>query len=237
MVPMPARRFVLLGLTLSLFLPTALPAPAQEVTVGVRNGVVRSTVQGEVLHQLFLESGPVRKRMQTGFQVAGFVRFPLTDRIGLQAELQYAQKGVALRGEYPTSCGGPRIDCVVPSLDGTYQLSYVQLPVLLGWQRPLGRSVSVRTMIGPSLDVIASTNIKTASLRRSALPENALTPASSAHLGVVGGAALQYTMASGGRVLLSVRYHPAVTRVDVIGSDAAFRSRAYEFGVAYAFRR
>lgn len=233
---MPARRFVLLGFVLSLFLPTALPAPAQEMTVGVRNGIVRSTVQGEVLYPLFRESGPVRKRMQTGFQVAGFARFPLTDRIGLQAELQYAQKGVALRGESPTSCGGPRVDCVVPSRNGTYQLSYVQLPVLLGWQRPLGRSVSVRTVVGPSLDVIASTNIKTASLRRSALPENALTPTSNAHLGVVGGG-LQYAMASGGRVLLSVRYHPAVTRVDVIGSDAAFRSRAYVFELAYAFQR
>jgi len=81
-MPVPARRSVLLGLTLSLFLPTALPAPAQEVTVGVRNGVVRSTVQGEVLHQLFLESRPVRERMQTGFQVAGFGRSPLTGRIG-----------------------------------------------------------------------------------------------------------------------------------------------------------
>lgn len=212
------------------------PAQSQDVTVGIRNGVVRSTVQGEVLYPLHLETEPVRQRMQTGFQVGGFLRLPLSERLGLQAELQYAQKGVALRGEYPRTCGGPLVDCIVPSLDGTYQLSYVQLPILLGWEFPIGHSVSIRAVAGPSPDLITSTSINTASLHPSALPENALTPQTKAQLGAVGGLAIQYDVPSGGAILLSARYHPAITEVTVIGSDATFRSRAYVFGLGYAFQ-
>lgn len=102
-------------------------------------------------------------------------------------ELQYVQKGAAVRGKWTgETCGGPLVDCVVPSLDGTYQMSFVQLPVLLTWHQPLGHGISVRMLAGPSLDLLLNTRITTASLHESALPENALTPMSHEGVGAVG---------------------------------------------------
>jgi len=233
---MSLSRIAALVLLLSLYSAVLSPAQSQDVTVGIHNGVVRSTVQGEVLYPLHLETGPVQRRMQTGFQVAAVIRLPLSERLGLQAELQYAQKGVALRGDYPRTCGGPRVDCISPSLDGTYQLSYVQLPVLLGWEVPIGHLVSIRAVVGPSLDLIASTSVNTATLHQSALLRNALTPKTKTHLGAVGGLALQYDVTSEGAIQLNVRYHPAITDVAVVASDATFRSRAYVFGLGYTFQ-
>lgn len=233
---MTPSRLATLILLLGVCSAVLTPAQSQDMTVGIHNGVVRSTVQGEVLYPLHLETGPVQQRMQTGFQVAGVLRLPLSERLGLQAELQYAQKGVALRGEYPRTCGGPLVDCFILSLDGTYQLSYVQLPILLGWEVPVGHSVSIRAVVGPSLDLIASTSVNTASLHQSALPGNALTPKTKSQLGAVGGLAIQYDVTSGGSLLLNARYHPAITEVAVIASDATFRSRAYVFGLGYTFQ-
>lgn len=233
---MSSSRGAALLFLLSLSATVLSLARSQEVTVGLRNGVVRSTVQGKVLYPLHLETGRVQKRMRTGFQVAGVLRLPLSDRFGLQAELQYAQKGVALRGAYPRTCGGPLVDCIVPSLNGTYQLSYVQLPILFGWRFPAGRSVSVRAVVGPSFDLIVNTSIKTAFLHRSALPENALTPMSHQAFGAVRGVEVQYDVPAGGWLQLGARYHPALTEIAMIGSDATLRSRAYVFSLGYAFQ-
>jgi hypothetical protein len=230
------RRWVLpFVILLSTFLVHVPPVHAQSLEVGIRNGVVRSTVQGEVLHpSLRLNGGRVQKSVQTGLQVSGVLALPLSDRLGLQVELQYAQKGVALRGEWTQTCGGPTVLCVVPSLDGTYQLTYLQLPALLSWEFRLGTATAIRALVGPSFDLLLDAQINTASLRPSALPEHAFSPKSNAQLGAVGGVEVRYNLSSAGALLLSARYHPEVTEIAVIGSDASFRSRAYVFGVGYA---
>ena len=122
-----------LGLLLSLCAAALAPVQAQDLTIGVRNGVVRSTVQGDLFHRsLRFEGGQVRTSLQTGLQVTGFLDVPLSDRFSVQVELQYAQKGATVRGRWTgETCGGPLVDCVTPSLNGTYQMSFVQLPVLL----------------------------------------------------------------------------------------------------------
>ena len=213
-------------------------AQAQEVTVGIRNGVVQSTVEGDLFYPaLQFEGGQVQRSLQTGLQVTGFWAVPLSDRFSVQVEAQYAQKGVAIRGEWiPEPCGGPLVNCFTPSLDGTYQMSFVQFPVLLAWRRPLGHGLDLRVLAGPSFDLLVDTRITTASLQESALPENALTPMSHQALGAVGGVEVQYNVSSGGALQLGARYHPGLTGIDVIGSETTLRSRAFVLNFGYAFQ-
>lgn len=227
--------FVVLCCALS---SVSLPAHSQDLQVGIRNGVVRSTVHGDIFYpSLALEGGRVNKRMQTGLQITGFLALPLSDHVSLQVELQYAQKGASIRGEWaPPACGGPLVVCIVPSLDGTYRLSYVQLPVLLKWQFFGGNAASIHAVIGPSLDVLQDTHITTETLHPSALPGNALQPKSDAELGAVGGLEAQYDVSSAGAIVLSARYHPGVTETDLIGGDSSLRNRAFVFSLGYAFR-
>ncbi|MFB6272551.1 MAG: outer membrane beta-barrel protein [Salinibacter sp.] len=222
---------------LGLCAAVVFPAHSQDVTVGIRTGMVQSTVQGDLFYRsLQFEGGRVRTSFQTGVQVTGFLAVPLSDRFSVRMELQYAQKGAAVRGKWVgETCGGPLVDCVIPSLDGTYQMSLVQLPILITWHRPLGHGVGLRVLAGPSLDGLLDTRITTASLRESALPENALTPVSHQMIGGVGGVELQYDVPSAGAVRVGARYHPALTEIDVIGADSTLRSRAYAFSLGYSF--
>ena len=213
-------------------------ATAQDVRVGIRNGIVHSTVEGDLFYPaLRFEGGQVQRAFRTGLQVTGFWAVPLSDRFSVQVEAQYAQKGVAIRGEWiPESCGGPLVNCFTPSLDGTYQMSFVQLPVLLAWRQPLGHGIGLRVLAGPSLDLLVDTRITTASLQESALPENALTPMSHQMIGAVGGVEVQYDVPSGGALQLGARYHPALTEIDVIGEESTLRSRAFVLNLGYAFQ-
>lgn len=236
------RRFMsLLPVLLGVSLSVAPSAFAQDVEVGLRNGVVRSTVQGEVLYPTFQAEGEeVRQVMQTGLQVAGFLHVPLGDRVGLQLEVQYTQKGARFRDESEWDCGGPLADphpdCFDPAYDGTYRLSYVEFPVLLTWSFPIWQSIAGRAAVGPSLNGLAQTSVETARLRRSALPEHALTPDTHTQLGAVGEAGIRYEVSSGGVLLVNVRYHADVTALSTIGAHESFRNHAFVFGLGYAFQ-
>lgn len=212
------------------------PVQAQDVRIGTRTGVVQSTLQGELFYPaLNFEGGQVRTTHQRGIQVGGFVAVSLSDRLAVQAELQYAQKGAAIRGEWSGTCGSPLALCVRPSLEGTYRTSYVQLPVLLTWRQPLGHGLGLRLLAGPSFDLLVDTKITTSVLQDSALPDNALSPLSNETFGAVAGVEVQYDVAAAGALVLGARYHPGVTEIDMLNVDSTIRSRAYEFSLGYSF--
>jgi len=213
------------------------PVQAQDVRVGTRTGVVQSTLQGDLFYPgLEFEGGEVRTTHQTGIQVGGFVAVSLSNRLAVQAELQYAQKGAAIRGEWTETCGGPLVLCVRPSLKGTYRTTYVQLPVLLAWRQPLGHGFGLRLLAGPSFDLLAGTQIVTDHLSASALPQNALSPMSDETLGAVAGVEVQYDVAAAGALVLGARYHPGVTEIEMLNVDSTIRSRAYVLSLGYSFR-
>ena len=214
------------------------PVQAQDVQIGVRNGVVVSTLRGDLFYPaLEFEGGQVRTTHQAGIQVAGVLAVSLSDRVAVQAELQYAQKGAALRGTWSReTCGGPLVDCIIPSLDGTYRASYVQLPILLAWRQPLGHGLSLRLLAGPSFDLVVDTQIVTGTLSESALPENALSPMSRETLGAVAGVEVQYDVTAAGALVLGARYHPGITGIDMLNVDSTVRSRAYGIRLGYSFR-
>lgn len=213
------------------------PVQSQDVTVGIRNGMVRSTVQGSLFYpSLEFEGVQTQKEAQTGLQITGFAALPLNSWFALQMELQYAQKGAAIRGERSSeSCGGPLVDCIRPSLDGTYRMTYVQMPLLLRGQMPLGHGMALRALVGPSLDLLSKTRMVT-SLDPSVLPANALPPKAQSTFGVVVGIEGQYDLPMAGSLLVGTRYHPGVTRISVIGEDATLRSQAYVVSIGYAFQ-
>lgn len=235
---MAPLRVCVLVLLLGVCAAVGSSAYSQDVTVGIRNGMVQSTVEGDLFYPgLQFEGAQVRTSLQTGLQVSGVLAVSMSKRFSVQAELQYAQKGAAVRGKWTgETCGGPLGDCVIPSLDGTYRMSFVQLPVLLAWHQPVGHGISLRVLAGPSFDFLADTRITTASLRESALPENALTPMSHQMVGAVGGVEVQYDVSSGGALQFGARYHPALTEIDVVGAESTLRSRAFVLSLGYAFR-
>jgi hypothetical protein len=218
-------------------LALSVPAQAQDVRVGTRTGVVQSTLQGALFYPaLGFEGGEVRTSRQTGMQVGGFVAVSLSDRLAVRAELQYAQKGAAIRGEWAGTCGSPLALCVRPSLRGTYRTSYVQLPVLLTWHQPLGHGLGLRLLAGPSVDLLVDTQIVTDNLSASALPQNALSPMSHETLGAVAGMEVQYDVSAAGALVLGGRYHPGVTEIDMLNVDSTIRSRAFVLSLGYFFR-
>lgn len=231
------RRVVALGVVLSLCLPAASAARAQALTLGVRNGVVHSTIQGDLFYRpLPVGDGQVHKTYQTGVQMTGFLVVPLSDHFSFQGEIQYAQKGAAVRGTRTDSaCGGPLADCIRPSLDETYRMSYIHLPLLLTAHWALSRHLGLRVLTGPSVDLLLDTRITTASLRESALPENALSPMSHETLSAIGGMEVQYDVSGGGALLLGVRYHSGLTTFELVNVDHTLRSRAYAVSLGYRF--
>ena len=118
---------------LLLLLPAVLSA--QQISIGFRGGVASTTAA--VDPELSLAA-------RTGVLVSAGVGFQFTELLGAQAEVQFVQRGARIA--LPTGIG---------RVAGTYQLDYLQLPLLLKVGLTEGR-LRVFAVAGPTLGVLFS---------------------------------------------------------------------------------
>lgn len=102
----------------------AQEAAAQETMLGVKAGFVSANVD---------EDG-ADARTSVGF--GGFARFAVAPRLSVQPEALYLQKGFGDEAE---------------GVDSTFELDYVQVPVLLQYHFPVDGNLSPRLFAGPAL--------------------------------------------------------------------------------------
>lgn len=120
-------------LLLFWLLPVLLPA--QQVSVGFRGGVAYTTAA--VDPELSLAA-------RTGVMLAAGAEFQFTEWFGLQGEVQFVQRGARIA--LPTGIG---------RVAGTYELDYVQFPLLLKTGITEGR-LRAFAMAGPTLGLLFS---------------------------------------------------------------------------------
>lgn len=118
---------------LLLLLPAVLSA--QQISIGFRGGVASTTAA--VDPELSLAA-------RTGVLVSAGVGFQFTELLGAQAEVQFVQRGARIA--LPTGIG---------RVAGTYQLDYLQFPLLLKVGLTEGR-LRVFAVAGPTLGVLLS---------------------------------------------------------------------------------
>lgn len=127
------RHIFLLFLLLFLPLPTVLSA--QQISVGFRGGVASTTAA--VDPELSLSA-------RTGMLLTAGAEVQFTEWFGLQGEVQFVQRGARIA--LPTGIG---------RVAGTYQLDYVQFPLLLKTGVTEG-NLRVFAVAGPTLGLLFS---------------------------------------------------------------------------------
>lgn len=99
-------------------------AAAQQRTIGVKAGFVSANVDEE----------GADSRTSAGF--GGFVQLPLAQNLSLQPEVLYLGKGFSGQAD---------------GIETTFELSYVEVPLLLQFHFPVEGGVSPRLFVGPAV--------------------------------------------------------------------------------------
>jgi hypothetical protein len=105
-----------------------VPANGQNISGGVKGGVSFATIPDFVEAT---EDPTVNTGVRTGLVIGGFVSFSLAERVSLQPEVLYAQKGLSISDASGGPVGG----------EASIELDYVDIPVLLVYRfAPSGRN-------------------------------------------------------------------------------------------------
>lgn len=124
----------------------ALPSRAQEndpggftkLSWGFKGGVSFAQHQGTTPRDMEYE---VSSSMRTGVAAGAFLILPVTERFGIQQEVLYVQKGSRQQI-------GVDVFDIPTTLDVTYDLDYIEIPLLLRYHWILDRSVDLYTLGG-----------------------------------------------------------------------------------------
>lgn len=235
------------GLVVGFFL-SALPISThgQDVGWGLRAGPSISNLRGDLAAMVdgdpTLEEGatPVYVRewkARKGIQLTGFVTLPVRNWFSLQAELQYAQKGISIGvGEYE-NCGGPLILCRPDLLQKSffyYRLSFLQLPALLKVRLPFGDAFRTHLVGGGFVGIPLRSEL--------AAPDfwfagetDIRSPDARTEIGAVMGLEMSYRLESAGTIVLDARLNPGFTDIPLEQSAASVRTSTFGMSLGYAF--
>ncbi|MBN2565900.1 MAG: PorT family protein [Candidatus Eisenbacteria bacterium] len=117
--------------------------PASEVSIGVRAGINFAQHAGTEERDSEYE---VASAWRPGFTGGLLVYWPITPRFGLQQEVVYTQKGSSQTIDV-------EILDVPTSLDVTYEMDYIELPILMRFDSVRWRSGSVYSLTGTALSL------------------------------------------------------------------------------------
>jgi hypothetical protein len=127
-------------------LMAAANAAAQEVSAGVKGGLVLNSVPnaGQVYDQISgIESVDVSAKL--GITGGGFVQFAFNDRVSLQPEMHFVMKGV-------------KLDLADNAGNVTANVNYLELPLLIKYSAPLNDTLRGFLMAGPAFAVKMGTS-------------------------------------------------------------------------------
>lgn len=198
----------------ALLLTLAVAAPAaSQTTLGVRGGVNIASLSGDASE---LDS-------RTALNVGATAHFPLSENLGLLVGGFYSQKG-----------GSESEDGVT----ATFELDYIEFPVLLRYDFPSAGSASFHVAAGPAVGVeigcavSASGQGQSASFDCDQFGEVGLET-SSFDFGLVGGAGVDFQASEGLIVTLDAMYNLGLANIDDSGGDASNRTIMLQAGVAF----
>ena len=114
------------------------PAASAQATFGVRGGLNASSFVGVGADDLegFEPSSAL------GLVVGAFAEVPLSGWVAVRPEVLYSQKGLAVSGDV--------LGAGLLSADGTLNLDYVEVPVLVRIGLPIGPALDAGLLVGPT---------------------------------------------------------------------------------------
>jgi len=192
-------------------LVTAAPTQGQGLGIGVQGGPTFADLSVS-------NGGDVDLSSRTGFQVAGVLRYGFGGPLGIQTGVGLAQKGATA----PPSETGLQQDV-------DYNLSYVEVPLLLTVTVPTPGAVSPRVYGGGQVSIESTCEIATEAQGVSgtvdctadALGENALNTESTTY-GLVFGGGVDFDLGGPLAITLDGRYDLGLTDInDVTDPDPA----------------
>ena len=139
------RRVKRTALVCAACVMAAASAAAQNVTAGVKVGIVLNSIPnaGQVIDQISgIDSVDVSAK--TGLIGGGFVQFAFNDRFSLQPEMMFVMKGVNLdlRDNLGTASA---------------KVNYLEFPIFMRFNRSLNDTLRGFVMAGPSFGVKVGT--------------------------------------------------------------------------------
>ena len=117
-----------------------LSARAQDRQIGLKAGASVATLQRE-----HTQVGDDPFGTRTGLTIGGFALLPVRNRVALQLEALFTEKGASLPLRDP--------DIIQGSLSTRYDFQYLDLPVLVRVRGPRIRTATLHAFAGPSLGV------------------------------------------------------------------------------------
>lgn len=129
---------------------------SQDVTVGVRAGIISSGIRGDASDNLsqLLEStnGILQTHERTGFFAGVNTNIPVGEIFSIEPGLYYTQKGYDLKGNLNIK----GVDFLGANIKASLQTAYIELPVLLK-----GNFGGFQIFAGPEISYLTSANLKT----------------------------------------------------------------------------
>lgn len=197
---------------------TAPPATGQmdgvDIEPGVRAGVSFMTLGGD--------DAPDDLNRRIGFSAGAFVQLDFAGPFALQPELLYVQKGAEQEGT---------------TITRTFKLDYIEIPVLVKFQLPLGGPFSPNLFAGPSIDFSASAEFEDEAGGQSATNDIS-DGVSSTEFGLVFGVGGDFGIGAE-TITVDARYGLGLTSVDdgafTTDGDASLNNQGFVITAGFAF--
>lgn len=129
---------------------------SQDVTVGVRAGVLSSGIRGDAsdnLSQLIDKTNGILKTTdRTGFFAGMNVNIPVTENFSVEPGLYYSQKGYDLNGDFSVK----GVEFLSANAKASLQTQYIDFPILLK-----GNFGGFQIFAGPQISYLSQANLKT----------------------------------------------------------------------------
>ncbi len=205
-------QFFLIVLISINFLNFSILFSQESYSIGLKTGLNIATVKSD--------SEPLNKmEWRYGFSIGAFVTIPLTEKIGIQPELFYSQKGYHSDEDYDEVTSEMRLD-----------LNYIELPILL----TLKISDAVHVFFGPAYSLYLNGETETQIVRDGQVifheKENIESKyVENSDFSVVFGGSLTYDI-----LILDLRYTFGFTNVSNFDQPLDFQNRVIQilFGIS-----
>ncbi len=184
-------------LAIILVLLLATSAFAQGLSFGVKGGVNYATLSGDDVEDA---------EWKLGFAAGAVAAFDVMDMLVIQPEVLYSMKGAESEGE-------------------SFDLTYIDIPVLLKYAIPMEGMVAPNLFVGPLLGILLSAD---------AAGEDVKDQLKSMDYGVVFGAGVDFDLGTG-KVTIDARYNLGLASIDDSGADWDIKNSGMSAYVGYLF--
>jgi opacity protein-like surface antigen len=207
------RKFAVLAIGCALLFLSP-PTLSGQTSLGFHGGLSMATLDGSGLEDM--DPG-----YRNGFGLGAFLEVAISDKLSIQPELLYLQKGASESSD---------------GVDITFGVDFVEIPVLLRIDVPTDGSIAPYFLIGPAIGFKTGCEISAEGdgLEINVDCDEAEATIKSMDFGGVAGAGLSIAAGSG-NIHLGARYNYGLMSLDDSDLDEDVKSRAFSFLAGYSF--